>query len=197
MAEGDVAERPALRDPGSLEKVPAGALHGAGLHHPVVLAGGLHHLGALVHIGASGLFDIDVLAGLARLDGDVGVPVVGSGDAHRVDQFVGDDVAKVLDRLYLIAPARGGRLGALERRLVNVAHRHRLKSAGIHGVAEVSGAHSADADKPDGDPVVGAQHAAGKQVGGNRGGARRFEKGAAIGVGVVVFGSHFGFHYIG
>ena len=102
---------------GSLLEIAAGALHGAGLHHALVFARGLHHLLALFDVGAGGLFHLDIFACLAGFDGHVGVPVVGRGDADGVDGLVGQDVAEIFDGLGLERPSWRRGDGAFQVRL--------------------------------------------------------------------------------
>ena len=73
----------------------AGALHGAGLEHAVVLFDGFDDGDGLVDVVREGLLTIDVLAVAEGAVGDDGVPVVGSGDAHGVDVGALGDLAEV------------------------------------------------------------------------------------------------------
>ena len=131
----------------------------------LVLARGLHHLLAFVHVGARGLFDVDILAGLAGFHFHVRVPVVGSGDADRVDGFIRQNLAEILDAFYGVAAFQGGRLGTLQVRLVNVAKRHRLGFGHLHRVAQIAGAHGAESDEADRNAVIGAPNPPGEQGG--------------------------------
>ena len=163
---------PAVHQFRRLQEIAAGALHGARLHDALVFAGGLHHLGAFFDIDAGGLFDVDVLAGFAGFDGHVGVPVVGRGDADGVEGFIGDDVAEIFDEFGFEASAARGGLGAFEVRLVDIAKGGGLDFRDLHGIAEVAGAHGAEADEADGDAVIRAFDAAGEEGGGEGGGGR-------------------------
>ena len=69
----------------------------AHLHLPLVLSGRLDEQLAFAGIVAARLFDVDVLARLARENADDRVPVVAGRDRDRVDLLVVEDVAKIAD----------------------------------------------------------------------------------------------------
>ncbi len=121
----DIADEAVAHDHAGGAEVAPAALHGAGLEDaPVLLLGG-DDLLRLVDREGEGLFAVDVLAVLHRLHAHVGVPVVGRGDAHRVDRRVVQDFAEVVDRLarvllVFLVHALGAGVGA---HLVAVAHR--------------------------------------------------------------------------
>ena len=129
-----VADETVAHDHHRRAELRPAALHRAGLEHAAVFRLRGNHLASLVHAEREGLFAVDVLAALHGLDGHVGVPVVGRGDAHHVDRRVFEDLAEVgLDAalrhvrdlplgVRLVHHLRAG-LAAL---LVAVAHGHDL-----------------------------------------------------------------------
>ena len=119
--ELDVADQAVADDHRGCAEFAAGALPGAGLENGLRLALRLDDFQRLFDAVGEGLFAIDILAGLHRLDGHVGVPVVGRDDDDHVDGLVGDDLAEVGFRL-----ADAGELGAV--RLVPIV---RLLGAGL------------------------------------------------------------------
>jgi hypothetical protein len=87
---------------------------GAVLNDSIVLACRLDQLLAFPEAVGTGLFEVDILAGLAGPDRPQGVPVVGRGDDHGVDVLVFDKVLLVLINGRLRAEALldvGGPLG--------------------------------------------------------------------------------------
>ena len=115
--EADRPQAPALHDVLGLSEVLAGSLLGADLDHAVVLAGGLDHHLPLVNGHRDRLLHVHVLAGLAGLDGHVGMPVIRSRDQDRVDVFGGDQLAEI--RIDLGSGHHGQ--GEFEIRLVDFA----------------------------------------------------------------------------
>ena len=75
--------RPLRTNSQALQKLRRRPLHRAGLEHPIVFARGLHHGASLVNGEGQRLLAIDILARFAGRDGDIGVPVIGRGDARR------------------------------------------------------------------------------------------------------------------
>ena len=73
----------------------AGSLPSACLNDAVEFAGGFDHDNTLTIGNASGIFNVDVLAGFARVNRNIGVPMVGSRDAHGVDGGIGEDLTEV------------------------------------------------------------------------------------------------------
>jgi hypothetical protein len=68
-----------------LLKVLTGALPRARLHDPTVLACRFDHFETLGDRDTNRLLYVNILTGLARLDGHVRMPMVGSRDADEVD----------------------------------------------------------------------------------------------------------------
>src|SRR5262249_15305898 len=102
-------------------------------------------------------FTVDVLARLAGLHGDDGVPVVRSGDEARVDVVAGQHLAKVaVDLGILVAVTLVDRIpGAIALLLADVAggdHLHLLKA---HQGAHVARALATGADRGHHDTVIG------------------------------------------
>ena len=95
--EGDFAELAAAHQFHRFLKMRGRPLHGPGLHHAIVFARGFHHLRSLFDGGRNRLLDVHVLAGFARFDGHVGVPVIGRGDAHCVNRFVGQNLTEIVN----------------------------------------------------------------------------------------------------
>src|SRR5262245_19840158 len=109
--------------------------------------------------GAShGLFAINVLAGLHRLDGDRRVPMVGRGDDHGVDVLAGDHLAVIERGQFGLA----GLFGLVQSFAVNVANGDYLRGARVftdfHRPPHHAGASPAEADAADVDAVVRAQN---------------------------------------
>jgi len=65
------------------------------LDDAVKFSGGVEGDAAFVDVVAAGLFYVDVFSGLARPDGDEGVPVIGCGDGDGVYVFVFEDFSDV------------------------------------------------------------------------------------------------------
>src|ERR1700757_3135693 len=72
-----------------------GARLAAVLADAVVLFYGADELAALKGVVRTGLFYIDVFAGLASPDGHERVPMIGSGDGDGVDVFVFEELADI------------------------------------------------------------------------------------------------------
>ena len=90
-----VADEAVADDHAGRAELAARALPGAGLEDALVLLLGLHDELRLLDAVGEGLLAIDVLAGLHRLDGHVGVPMVGGDDDDHGDRLVLDDLAEV------------------------------------------------------------------------------------------------------
>ena len=93
--EIDVANQPVLHLLHALDNGLAGAAVGAVLNDAVIFFHGAHQLAALPRVVAHGLFNVNVLAGLAAPNGLQRVPVVGRGDGNRVDGLVFQKFAQV------------------------------------------------------------------------------------------------------
>ncbi len=78
-----------------LQVVLAGALLHAHLADAVVDARRLDDRRPFLDLQRQRLLDVDVLAGIQRVDGDAGVPVVGRGDQDRVDLLQLEQLAVV------------------------------------------------------------------------------------------------------
>ena len=70
---------------------------GAGLHHPLMLAGGLDHPSTFENIVGNRFLDVNILAGLDGPNGTQGMPMIRGGDAHGIDRFVFEKLANVFD----------------------------------------------------------------------------------------------------
>ena len=92
------------------------------LHNAVVFPGGGDHDQTFVDRDTCGLLDVHILPGFARLDRNVGMPVIGCGDADCVDGTVREYLAKVFDLFRLMTAPAGQRGGALQMRLVDIAY---------------------------------------------------------------------------
>ena len=95
----DVADEAVADDHARRAEDGPATLHRTGLEHAAVLLLRGDDLAGLVNGEREGLFAVDVLAGLHRLDGDVGVPVVRRRDADHVDGRILQHVAEVGDGL--------------------------------------------------------------------------------------------------
>ena len=109
------------------ELLPA-ALHGAGLEHAAVLLLRGNDLLRLVDRKGQRLLAIDVLAVLHRLDGDVGMPVIGRTDADEVDRRILNDLTEIVDgAAFVRLVGLVDLLSTCERaRLVAIANDHDL-----------------------------------------------------------------------
>ncbi len=120
--------------------------------------GGRELLGFLDSV-AHRLFDVHVFAAVHGFEGDLGVPVIGRGDQHRVDIRTVDDLA-IIQRALAFA-LLGVLAGALA---VDVAHRDDLAAiialADIGELAREVGTATAYADNADINAVVGADYTA-------------------------------------
>ena len=67
----------------------------ADLADPLVDAHGLDDLGPFLDLQGQRLLDVDVFAGVGRIDGDQRVPVIGRGDQHRVEVLLLEQLAVV------------------------------------------------------------------------------------------------------
>src|ERR1035437_5889536 len=116
---------------------PIGALH-------------LHHLLAFVDVVAGGLLAVDVFAGFHGPDGGEGVPVIGSGDGHRLYGGIGKHRAHVLEFLGLLAGVlHQGRLRDLAGGLIHIAKSDDLGFWQARVNVEVIGTPAAETDDAD------------------------------------------------
>src|SRR5580658_1083077 len=170
MAEGDLARCPSFDQLGRLLEVASRALHSAALDDSLILARGLNHLLALSHIHAGRLLYVNVFAGLTRLDGHIGVPMVRRRDAHRVNGFVGQYLAKILIGPRLLTGLRRSRCGAFQMWRVHITNRNRLR-AGANSKVEVARTHGTKTDKTDGNALISSLKSASEKRSG-KGSAR-------------------------
>ena len=127
------------------------ALHGAGLYYAIVFPGCLHHLHAFIHHDTDGLFDINILAGLAGFHRHISVPMIGRRNTDHVDGFVGQHLAEIAIRFGLILAVAHG---PIEIPLVHIAHRDWNHVLLLHREMQVGTAHLAHADEGGRDLVV-------------------------------------------
>ena len=111
-------------------------LHRAGLQHAPVRGHRIHQRDRLVDVVGQRLLAIDVLAGFQRRDGGNRVPVIGRGDAHRVDVLAREHVPEIV----VCGTVRRTGIGMLG--VVSVDHFLRGGAAG--GVDVAHGDHPAD-----------------------------------------------------
>src|SRR5262245_24937999 len=157
---GDLAELAVADQLAGLAELLGGALLAAGLDDAVVLAGCLDHRPPLGDGQAERLLAVDVLAGLAGVDGDQGVPVVGHGDDDGIDVLAVEQLAVVADgERGLAGLLLDAGPGLFEPGLIDLADR----DAVLDVDAEVAFALVADADAADADSFAG-------RVGGEAGG---------------------------
>jgi hypothetical protein len=122
------------------------------LHDTVVPLGGGDHCPTFGDRQAERLFDVDVFARLASVDGGQGMPVIGRRDDNGVDVLAIEQPAIVA---VAVTRAAGGLfdlgLGDSQVFFVDVANGHDL----LDERREVLGAAAADADRADADLFVG------------------------------------------
>ena len=124
LRQVDLADHAFVQQLHRLDLVRRAAALRADLHHALVFARGLDHLLPFEDVVAGGLFDVDVLAGLAGPDGGERVPVVGQRHGDGVHVLVGEDLPHVGIALGLLLRGPFDQcLAALERRLVDIAKR--------------------------------------------------------------------------
>ena len=97
---------------GLAEQRPAAALR-AGLHDAVVAACRVDHAPPFDDVVADRLFAVDILAGLARHDGDQRVPVIRRGVVHGIDVTIVEHAPEIRLRPLIAAPSS---LGKCQRR---------------------------------------------------------------------------------
>ena len=125
------------------------------LAHAPVPSRRLHHAPALGHAQRERLLDVDVLAGLERVDRLQRVPVVGRRDDDRVDVAPVEKPPVVLELLRRAADLRGGEV---EVRLPQVADRHDLGVSLCEEAVEHLVAAVAEADEAEANAVVRPEH---------------------------------------
>ena len=124
-----------------------------GLDDPVVFPGGIDHLPAFPDVMADGLFDVNMLARLARHDRRQTMPVIGSGDNHRVNLLHIQKPAKVLVLCAAIA-------FDIHMSKIGITYRDHFDIIYVPESPDMPRTFSADTDDPDIDPVISPQHAA-------------------------------------
>ena len=130
------------------EEVVAAALH-AHLNDALGSAFGVHQFGALLRGVAQRLFDVHVLARRQGIQHHLGVPVLGGGDQHRLNVFVGQQLLVIaVDPGMRAGGLRRGGYGAFQVRLVHIANR-----ADAHGGVLLESGHDDRA------PASAADHA--------------------------------------
>ena len=80
---------------------PPGTLHGTGLENALVLFLRLHDELSFFNGEGQGFFAIHIFAILHGFDGNVGVPVVGGGNADRINGGIGDHIPEIGNGLAL------------------------------------------------------------------------------------------------
>ena len=126
------------------------------LEDPLVVAHCFDHRQSILRIVDHGLFDVEILAGLAGIDGDWRVPVVRRGDDHRVDVVVPKHLAVI--RIFLrIAAGEFGR--SVPADIIDVAHGRNIDVRRFLYLADQVAAAAAGADHSDTWPVIGSQYA--------------------------------------
>jgi hypothetical protein len=160
----DLAEPAATDDLRRLPEGPehVGSLLAAGLEDPLVFPRDLDAALALGERQRQGLFAIDVLARLHRLDGRDHMPVLRRGDANGVDVLPPDQIAEVrvggadMGRGLALIGLLDAPLGVLSTRSVHLADGQRLDVAKAQQLVKmVVIGHFAAADEPDRDPLTG------------------------------------------
>ena len=138
-----------------LLKVLTRALPGSRLDNATVLARRFDHLETLVDGDTNRLFNVNVFAGLARLNRHVRVPMVGSRYADEVDRWVRQDLAKILNGLCLLFGCADECRGSFAMGPIDVTDGFDLNSL-LQRDAQVLSPHHADADEGAGRTFVGA-----------------------------------------
>jgi hypothetical protein len=145
----------------------------ADLRDAVVPPRGVHHAPPLDHAQRQRLFDVDVLARLAGVDGLQGVPVVGGADDHGVHVLALQQPAVVAELPRVGADLAGGEV---EVGLVEVADGDHLGVAlGEEGVEDLVAA-VAQADEAQADAVIRPEDLARRQGGPEGGRGSGFRK---------------------
>ena len=176
----DFAEFAALKILDQFAIADIGTALGAVLDDAVIFGHGFDALAAFPDVVADGLFDVDILAGLAGPDGDQGVPVIGSGGGDGDDVFVLEEVADIfvaddfVALLFLVGDA------LFEDVLIGITEGGEADVLLFTEGGDVGLAAGVEADDGDADGLVGAD---GAEVGGEHkagaGGGGAFEEKAA------------------
>ena len=162
-------------------KLAAGALHGAGLKDAAMLVHSVDDFDGFVDVVREGLFAVHVFAVAQCGEHGDGVPVVGSGDADRVDVLAAGDFTEVVVAfaILVLVAVVDALDGVIAPSGVDIAHGEHL---GIlaEEVAQEASTLLAHADEAHGDPVVGAPCGGWDDEGRGHGGGGTFEKGTAV-----------------
>jgi hypothetical protein len=132
------------------------------LENAVGLADLFHEFDGLVDIIRERLFAVDIFARAHGGDGDVGVPVVGSGDDDEVDILTGEDLAEIVIRRAAFVGAAGFRsvgifdalLGGLASGGIDIAHGEDLDAVAAEAVAQMQLHLLTHADAADGEALA-------------------------------------------
>ncbi len=155
-----------------LKVMDAGALLHPNLAHPFIDARGLDDGRPFFDCARQRLLDIDVFAGVKRVDGNARMPVIGSGDQDGVDPFIVEQLAVIAER----SRVRGLLAGAVDMLAVNIADRRDMHRGVEHKLRHVVRTAVAHPDHPELDRVVRAEY---PRIGGRGEGRRAADKCAA------------------
>ncbi len=137
-----------------------GPLLAAGLHHALVFARRVQHPAPVGHGEREWLLAVHILARVAGRHGHQGVPVIGRAHNHRIDIFLLQQLAEIVETL---RAAVGHRQALLQKRLVHVADRRRLEVRLFEKGPQILAPASAAADQPHAHPIVRAADPRGAQ----------------------------------
>src|SRR6266851_9637079 len=101
------------------------------------------------------LFDVDILARFASHDHGDGVPMIRSRDDHRLDIFIVENGAKVLEAFGL---AVGQFESSVQIGNERISDGDGINLAGSQEILQVVLTHSAGADQTDANAIVGPQY---------------------------------------
>jgi hypothetical protein len=133
-----------------------GAALSAGLDDAIIFASGLDELSALPDVVGNGLFQIDILAGLAGPHAHERMPMIGSGDGDNIDVFIIEHFPEVLvacDESFLILKFAHA---SCEHVVVHIAERDDAHALLGHELADVRATAALEADDRDAKVGVGA-----------------------------------------
>jgi hypothetical protein len=182
---GDLADDAGLDDlVDGVDEVGRAAALEADLHDAVVLAGGGEHGFAFAHVGADGLLDVDVRAGLAGGDHRQGVPVVGGADEDDVQVLFLEHLAVVAVKagvLLLALLAGHDEVGGFFKDLlVHVAEADDVDGGDLHEAEEVVLSVPARADQAGAEGFLICAGDVGGEGAESKAGGGGFEKLAAV-----------------
>src|SRR5713101_444665 len=101
------------------------------------------------------LFDVDILTGFTSHDHGDGVPMIRGGDDHRLDIFIVENGAKVLEAFGL---AVGQFESSVQIGNERISDGDGINLAGSQEILQVVLTHSTGADQADANAVVGSQY---------------------------------------